>query len=139
MHPSQARFVVHHELITDEMAAVAQLATSLRGARNIGWASVRESHEARGTIFIWHAPPGRRFRLRLKPGRGVVRSYPDARQLDAESDGDGAEIIASEEEAAFLVRQRAVDIIEVLDERQGREGQHQFSWNLGLAWANVRE
>jgi hypothetical protein len=60
-----------------------------------------------------HAP-GRRFRLRLRPGRAVVSFNPDARQPNNQSDS-GVEIVVSEPEAAFLVRQRAVDIIEVFD------------------------
>lgn len=63
--------------------------------------------------------PGRRFRLRLRPGRAVIRSSRDVGEPEAMPDAGSDEIIVTEKEAAFLIRQKAVDIIEVLDAPPG--------------------
>ena len=57
--------------------------------------------------------PGRTFRLRLRPGRAVLSARSDG--LPDEAAEAGEEIVLPEAEAAFLVRKRVVDIIEVID------------------------
>lgn len=61
----------------------------------------------------------RMFRLRMRPGRGMVTMTADTEREPATSAGAGEEVVVSEETAAFLVRGRAADIVEIFqpDER----------------------
>lgn len=56
---------------------------------------------------------GRTFRLRLRPGRAMVGF--GSKGLEDTHGEAGDEIVVPEATAAFLVRQRAVDIVEVID------------------------
>ncbi len=60
---------------------------------------------------------GRRFRLQLRPGRAMLSSSSDGTQGEAAEAGE--EIVLPEATAAFLVRQRAADISEVIDAPSG--------------------
>jgi hypothetical protein len=55
------------------------------------------------------------FRLRMRPGRSVLTASADPVLEPGTSAGAGDEVVVSEEVAAFLVRQRAADIVEVID------------------------
>ena len=58
-------------------------------------------------------PGARLFRLRMRPGRAMLTATNDGTEAPSASSGD--EVIVSEEVAAFLVRQRAAEVIEVIE------------------------
>jgi hypothetical protein len=58
---------------------------------------------------------GRIFRLRMRPGRAVLSVSSDPEREPATSAGAGEEVVVSEETAAFLIRQRAADIVEIIE------------------------
>jgi hypothetical protein len=51
----------------------------------------------------------------MRPGHAMFTMTPDPDSEPATSAGAGEEVVVSEKTAAFLVRQRAADIVEVLD------------------------
>jgi hypothetical protein len=55
------------------------------------------------------------FRVRMRPGRSMLAASSDPELEAATSAAAGEEVVVSEEAAAFLVRQRAADIIEVME------------------------
>jgi hypothetical protein len=57
----------------------------------------------------------RMFRLRMRPGRSMLTASSDPELEAATSAAAGDEVVVSEETAAFLVRQRAADIVEVIE------------------------
>jgi hypothetical protein len=57
----------------------------------------------------------RRFRLRMRPGRAMVTFTTDPEREPASTAGAAEEVIVSEETAAFLIRQRAADIVEIIE------------------------
>lgn len=57
----------------------------------------------------------RMFRLRMRPGRAMLTATTDPDRQPATSAGAGEEVVVSEEAAAFLVRLRAADIIEIFE------------------------
>jgi hypothetical protein len=56
----------------------------------------------------------RLFRLRMRPGRALIGFGSDEAREGSAAAGD--EIVVSEEIAASLIRHRAAEIIEVIDE-----------------------
>jgi hypothetical protein len=60
----------------------------------------------------------RRFRLRVRPGHAIVTAAPDRDSESSTSAGAGAgeEVVVSEKTAAFFVRRRAVDIVEIISD-----------------------
>jgi hypothetical protein len=58
-------------------------------------------------------PGARLFRLRMRPGRAMLTATNDGTEAPSASSGD--EVIVAEEVAAFLVRQRAAEVIEVIE------------------------
>ena len=58
-------------------------------------------------------PPARRFKIRMRPGRAMMTATSDGAEAPSASPGD--EVVVAEEVAAFLVRQRAADVIEVIN------------------------
>ena len=67
-----------------------------------------------GRIYDAAAMP-RRFRLKMRPGRAMFTATPDHDSESATSAGAGEEVVVSEKTAAFLVRQRAADIVGIFD------------------------
>ncbi|HEX5583981.1 hypothetical protein [Gaiella sp.] len=57
----------------------------------------------------------RRFRLRMRPGRAMLAATSDPRREPAAAADGGDEVVVSEHTAAFLVRQRAADIVEIVE------------------------
>jgi hypothetical protein len=55
------------------------------------------------------------FRLKMRPGRSMLGASSDPEFEPATSAAAGEEVVASEEAAAFLVQQRAADLIEVIE------------------------
>ena len=62
-------------------------------------------------------PGGRLFKIRLRPGRAMFTATNDGTEAPAASSGE--EVIVAEEVAAFLVRQRAAEVIEVIKQGSG--------------------
>jgi hypothetical protein len=58
------------------------------------------------------------FRLRIRPGRVVFSSSADPERDPLISAGAGEEVVVSEKTAAFLVRQRSAEIIEVIEKTE---------------------
>lgn len=58
-------------------------------------------------------PGARRFKVRMRPGRAVLTATNDG--TEAPSASSGEEVVVAEKVAAFLVRQRAADVIEVIE------------------------
>jgi hypothetical protein len=58
-------------------------------------------------------PDARLFRIRMRPGRAMLTANNDG--TDMPSAGSGEEVVVAEEVASFLVRQRAAEIIEVIE------------------------
>ena len=61
------------------------------------------------------------FRLRMRPGRALISFSDDPNVQVPPSPGDGEEILASEAIAGSLVKQRAAEIVEVIEEPSGTE------------------
>jgi hypothetical protein len=59
------------------------------------------------------------FRLRLRPGRAMLTATSDPRREPPVEAGAEEEVVVSEHVAAFLVRQRAADIVEVVESGEG--------------------
>jgi hypothetical protein len=57
----------------------------------------------------------RMFRLRMRPGRSMLTASSDPELEPATSAAAGEDVVVSEANAAFLVRQRAADIVEVIE------------------------
>lgn len=57
----------------------------------------------------------RMFRVKMLPGRSMLAASSDPDLEAATSAAAGEEVVVSEEAAAFLVRQRAADIVEVIE------------------------
>jgi hypothetical protein len=55
------------------------------------------------------------FRLRMRAGSAMLTATSDPEREPATSAGAGDEIVVSEEAAAFLVRRRAAEIVEVIE------------------------
>jgi hypothetical protein len=64
------------------------------------------------------------FRLRMRPGNAMLTATSDVERQPATSAGAGDEVVVSEKAAAFLIRQRAADIVEIigLDESEHPTG-----------------
>jgi hypothetical protein len=63
-------------------------------------------------------------RLKLRPGRAVLTATSDPRQEPLPAAGAEDEIVVSEQAAAFLVRQRAAVVIEIIESGEG-DGDHE--------------
>jgi hypothetical protein len=59
------------------------------------------------------------FKLRMRAGRSMLTASSDPELEAATSAAAGDEVVVSEETAAFLVRQRAADIVEVIETPPG--------------------
>ncbi len=70
-----------------------------------------------GWIYDAAKMPGM-FRLRMRPGRAMLTMSPNPDQEPSTSAGAGDEVLVSEETAAFLMRQRAAEIIEIIEPGQ---------------------
>lgn len=57
-------------------------------------------------------PGGRLFRIRMRPGRAMLTAVEEG--TDAPSAESGEEVSVTEEVAAFLVRERAADVVEII-------------------------
>jgi hypothetical protein len=57
----------------------------------------------------------RTFRLRMRPGNALLGASSDPELEATTSAAAGEDVLVSEETAAFLVRQRAADIVEVVE------------------------
>jgi GrpB-like predicted nucleotidyltransferase (UPF0157 family) len=57
----------------------------------------------------------RMVRLRLRPGRAVLTASSDPEREPPVSAGAGDEVVVSEKAAAFLIRQRAADVVERIE------------------------
>jgi hypothetical protein len=57
----------------------------------------------------------RLFRLRMRPGRALVTFTADPEREEPISAAAGVEITVSEEAAANLIRERAVEIVEIIE------------------------
>jgi hypothetical protein len=55
------------------------------------------------------------LRLRMRPGRAMLTATAGPEREPATSAGAGEEVVVSEETAAFLVRKRAADIVEIFE------------------------
>ncbi len=62
----------------------------------------------------------RMFRLRMRPGRAMLTGTPDVAREPPTSAGAGDEVLVSESTAAFLVRKRAADVIEIIESPESR-------------------
>jgi hypothetical protein len=58
----------------------------------------------------------RGFRVKVRPGRAIVTATTDPGFEPPTSARAGQDVVVSEETAAFLVRQRAADVVEVIPE-----------------------
>jgi hypothetical protein len=56
---------------------------------------------------------GRLFKIRMRPGRGLLGMTNDSTEA-AQADS-GEEVVVSERTAAFLARNRAAEVIEVVE------------------------
>ena len=56
----------------------------------------------------------------MRPGRALLTATSDPERKPPTSAGAGDEVVVSEETAAFLVRQRAVEIVEVIESGEGK-------------------
>lgn len=56
----------------------------------------------------------RLFRIRMRPGRAMLGMTNDG--TDAPRAGAGEELVVSEHTAAFLVRNRAAEVIEIVEQ-----------------------
>lgn len=57
----------------------------------------------------------RLFKIRMRPGRAMLTATADGTRAPSASSGE--EVVVAEEAAAFLIRQRAADVIEVIQPR----------------------
>jgi hypothetical protein len=57
----------------------------------------------------------RLFRIKMRPGRAMFTATRDAETEPPTSAGENEEVVVSETAAAFLVRQRAAEILEVIE------------------------
>jgi hypothetical protein len=55
------------------------------------------------------------FRLRMRRGRAMLTASLDPEREPSTSAGAGDEVLVSEETAAFLMRQRAANVIEIIE------------------------
>ena len=51
----------------------------------------------------------------MRAGRAMLTASPYSEREPPTSTGSGDEVVVSEEAAAFLIRQRAADVIEVIE------------------------
>jgi hypothetical protein len=58
-------------------------------------------------------PGARFFKIRMRPGSAMLTATNDG--TDAPSAPSGEEVVVAEEVAAFLVRQRAAVVIEIIE------------------------
>jgi hypothetical protein len=59
------------------------------------------------------------FRLRMRSERAMITASSEPESEPATSAGTGDEVVVSEQAAAFLIRQRAADIVEVIELAEG--------------------
>lgn len=76
----------------------------------------------------------RLFRLRMRPGRALMTATTDGTEVPSAS--SGVEVVVEEKVAAFLVRQRAAEIIGVEQDPQagkeaGTEAGHEAGTEAG--------
>jgi hypothetical protein len=57
----------------------------------------------------------RMFRLLMRSGRSMVSFSSDPEHEAPASSSAGDEVVVSEEAAAFLLRQRAADVVEIIE------------------------
>jgi len=57
----------------------------------------------------------RTFRLKMRPGRAMFTATSDPEREPAASAAAGDEVVVSEQAAAFLIRQSAADIVEIVE------------------------
>ncbi len=58
----------------------------------------------------------------MRPGSELLSSTSD--DTDGPQAGSGEEVVVSEHTAAFLVRQRAAEVIEVIEQPEGNPENH---------------
>lgn len=63
----------------------------------------------------------RMFRLRMRHGRAMLTGSSDPEREPGISAGAGDEVVVTEETAAFLVRQRAADIVEIIEPAESNQ------------------
>jgi hypothetical protein len=73
----------------------------------------RRAAPVAGLRSVHGKPLGRTFRIRMRPGHGMVSAASDG--TNAPRAEAGEEVVVPEKTAAFLVRRRAAEIIEVID------------------------
>ncbi len=57
----------------------------------------------------------RTLRLKIRPGRAMLTATSEPEREPATSAAAGDEVVVSERAAAFLIRQRAAEIVEIIE------------------------
>jgi hypothetical protein len=92
-----------------------------RGVKRTGDIGRHSGHSPRAGFRLSYDSSAMRrlFRLRMRPGRAMLTASSDPERESPTAAGGGEEVVVSEETAAFLVRQRAAEIVEVIESGDG--------------------